>query len=451
MDVLEIYKKSKKVHFVGIGGVSMSALAKHALMDGKIISGSDIANSVAIRQLIEKGVTVYNVHDENNLDNVDAVVVTSAIKDDNSEIVFAKRKGLPIIKRSELLNALMKGYKKRVAVSGCHGKTTTTAMIGEILKEANLFPTVFLGGEYGKDENLCIGKGEFVVAEACEYKKNLLDIESDISVVLNVGNDHMDCYSDMNDLVSTFRQFTQAGVSVMNGDDEYFDSICGVSTISFGINSCANYKAERLKNNEKGYSFTVYAYSRKRERINLKIKGKHNVYNALASYAVCDLLGVPSFVIKKSLEKFSGVKRRNEYIGKINSARVFADYAHHPKEIQSTMDIYAEHGKKLVVVFQPHTYSRTKNLMKDFVQTLKDIDKLYVLDTYSAREEFDNEGSAKTLSENVNASGGKSVFVKDETELKEVLKDDLNESVEVILFLGAGDIYDISKSIVGAE
>lgn len=446
MDVLEIYKNSNKVHFVGIGGVSMSSLAEYAVNNGKSVSGSDIGESSKIEKLIKKGATVYNFHHKNNVSGANLVVVSSAIREDNPEIVFAKEKGLPIIKRSELLNAFMKEYRKRVAVSGCHGKTTTTAMIGEILKEAKHYPTVFLGGEYGKEENLCIGKSDVVVAEACEYKRNLLDISADISVVLNVDNDHMDCYESMSDLVDTFRRFAQNGLSVINKDDKYFDSLCGVSTISFGINSFANYKAERLKNKENGYSFTVYAYSRKAERINLKIKGKHNVYNALASYAVCDLLGVPSFTIKKALENFTGVKRRNEYIGKIQNAKVFADYAHHPKEIQSILDVYAIKGEEVAVVFQPHTYSRTKNLMSDFVDTLKKVDKLYILDTYSAREDYDSEGSAKALSENINYSGGKSVFVKNEEELKTKLKYIAKET-NVFLFLGAGDVYDICKSI----
>ena len=437
-----------KVHFIGAGGISMSGLIKHLVSLGKTVSGSDLCKNSITEQLESIGVKMYYKHSAENVKDADAVVYTSAIADDNAELIQAKNLGVPLIKRSQLLGAIIGRFNKSVAVSGSHGKTTATAMIANVLNTAKKSPTVFLGGEYKDYGNYLKGDQNFVVAEACEFKKNFLDIKADVSVVLNIDTDHLDCYKGIKDMTASFRAFVGNSLAVINADDKNSRGIFNSTTVTFGIEKLATYMAKKIKFTEKGYSFTAYAHGLPLGRINLNIAGRHNIYNALACLAACDLLGVPFKYVKEGVESFCGVKRRNEYLGDFNGLKTYADYAHHPKELSATLKTFSENESSFITVFQPHTYSRTEILIDDFVSVLKDCTPLIIYKTYAARERYKKIGSAKYLFEKIKECSGDNVYYADTPESLKIIIENLKSDYKTAVFLGAGDIYDIVKSFL---
>ena len=440
--------KYKKIHFIGVCGVSMSGLALHLNSLGFKVSGSDISNNLTLKRLKNKGILTFNKHSPSNLEGVDLVVYSSAIDENNPEIVEAKKQNIPLLKRSQLLGQILSTYKNSIAVSGCHGKTTTTAMINLALEFNNLDPTVFIGGNYKKMGNYKKGSSSFAVVEACEFKKNFLDLSPKYAVVLNIDNDHLDCYKNMQEIKNTFSSFIDGAISIINIDDCYAKDILNFTTLTFGINNKACFMAKKLKFNGRGYSFSVYAYSTYLGRVKLKVLGKHNVYNALATIALTETLKLPFLKTKLALESFSGVERRNQFLGSLQGCDFYADYAHHPKEINSTLSAFNSLNKPYGVVFQPHTYSRTKYLMEEFILALKGVKDLIIYKTFPAREKFDKEGCAKTLYHNLKESGKETVYyANDIKELKNALIK-LKEKYKIIVFLGAGDIYDIAKKLL---
>ncbi len=448
MEKEKIMQNYKKFHFIGACGVSMSGLVKHLLLHGKAVTGSDNHAENGASVLNDYGAKIYGVHSAKNVKKKDVVVFSSAIKADNPELLYALKHKIPTIKRSELLGEILTEFKTSVAISGSHGKTTSTAMIANVLIDAKKDPTVFLGGDDYSFGNYRNGAKEVAVAEACEYKKNFLDIKPNISVVLNIDNDHMDAYKNMTEMLNAFTEFTKNTISVINADDVLAAKIFNSTTVTFGIENKATYMAKNLRFNNTGYSFSAYAFGRKVGTIKLKVAGKHNVYNALCAFAVGDIMKIPFFIIKSALEKFNGVKRRNEYIGEFYGLKCYADYAHHPKEIEATLTAFSENGEDYVTIFQPHTYSRTKLLMAEFVDVLKDKEPLIILETYSAREEFDENGSAKTLFNKIcEVKGENCQYVQTEQSLKETVKS-LASRYKRVIFLGAGDVYEKAKNIL---
>lgn len=432
------------IHFVGIGGVSMSGLAKHLHMCGYEVSGSDRTPSETLKDLAKFGVKVSCGHSQINVENNNLTVYSSAISNDNPELKKSKEREIECVKRSVLLGQILNNYSKSVAISGSHGKTTATAMIARILIKAGKDPTVFLGGEDKLFGNYKHGDSEYAVAEACEYKKSFLDIKPKIAVVLNVDNDHLDSYADMNDLVNSFKAFVGDNLAVINADDKYADRIANCTTITFGIQEVATYYATKIKKTNEGYSFYANAYSKPCGRINLAIKGEHNVYNALCAFAVADLLGVSFDIIKSALEEFTGVKKRNEFLGKAYERSWYADYAHHPREVFATLKAFSEEDGDFLTIFQPHTYSRTRLLLKDFVNAFTLCENLIIFKTYPAREKYDKKGSAKTLAEEISKAGVcKCLYAHTTTQLFDLIKEE--KTSKRILVLGAGDLYDIVK------
>ncbi len=425
----------------------MSGLAVYLKERGFLVSGSDANPSDRLKGLADTGIKVASKHSSLLVNGVDAVVYNSAISANNPELLKAKCKNIPLIKRSELLGEILAEYKKSVAVSGSHGKTTATAMIAQILICAGVNPTVFLGGESIAFGNYRSGGKEIAVAEACEYKRNFLDLIPTIAVVLNIDKDHMDSYKDMNDLSNAFREFAKNSVAVINADDTYGKNIENQSVITYGINGNATFTAGKIKYNGKGYSFTAYAYGRALGRINLSVIGKHNVYNALAGIAVCDLLGVNFKQIKKGLESFNGVKRRSEFLGCLLDKKCYADYAHHPAEISATLNAFNDSGKDYAVVFQPHTYSRTEKLMPEFISALSRIENLIIYKTYPAREKYCKVGSESALYDNLKKVNDGVKLAMSERELTQSLEQ-FGQSVKRIIFMGAGDIYEIAVDIL---
>ncbi len=428
----------------------MSGLAKLLSKRGYEVSGSDRQASSTTRELEKRGIKVYYSHSSNNIDGVDLVVYSSAIGEDNPELSFAKENNKLIVKRSELLGEILSSYKRSIAISGCHGKTTSTAMLAHIMTCARVSPTVFLGGEYGDYGNFLDGNGDLAIAEACEYKKSFLDIKPKISVVLNIDNDHLDSYDGMKDLVFSFRKFVGENLAVINADDRYANEISNCTTVTFGVKNVATYYAKEVVETPKGVSFTAYAYAKPCGKINLKLNGIHNVYNALSAFATADVLGVPFSFIKKGLESFNGVKRRNEYLGNIKGLECFADYAHHPSEIKATLSAFKSCGDDFITVFQPHTYSRTKILMNDFIEAFSGLNNLIIYKTFPARENFDIKGSAKTLYGQILKNGQVCEYAHTQTELFKQITRFSAENKRVV-FLGAGDIYDLAKKLIAKK
>lgn len=436
----------RKFYFIGIGGVSMSALAKYLLARGLEVSGSDMAAGERTEELISLGVRVFVGSDAENpcLSEADEVVYTSAVSDDNAELSAARRAGKLVRKRSELLGEICGDFSHVVAVAGSHGKTTCTAMCAHVLKETGVRFAAHIGGEDCEFGNFYMNGSDFFVTEACEYKKNLLDIRSDRAILLNIDRDHMECYRDLDELVETFRNYCEgAELAFVCADDERCRNLGDFST--FGIDAAdADYRAVDLRQTGERYSFTVAEYGKALCRIRLNAAGRCNVYNALAAFAAMRGYGFDEREIVRGLETFTAVKRRFECIGSYGGASFICDYAHHPREIAATIATAEEMCRgRLYAVFQPHTYSRTKLLMEDFVKALRPVKNLMIYKTYPAREYFDEAGSAKTLARNV----GNCLYAESVRELRTWLKATLQPG-DIALFLGAGDIYYAARYLL---
>ncbi len=433
-------------HFLGVGGVSMSALAKYMIAKGKTVSGSDIADSPSISELRSLGAKVGIGKNVFNPPFPDVAVYSSAIRESNREFIALKNSRALLAKRSQLLGEIMSTYSTSIGISGSHGKTTATAMLSDALVLASLSPTVFLGGENKKFGNFLLGSGEVCLAEVCEYKKNMLDISPKIAVVLNIDNDHLDSYRDMDDMTECFSEYVGGGIALINADDGGCCKISHSATVTFGINNKSTYSASGIREEGGKYAFTARAYGRKLGRIKLSVFGKHNIYNALVTVAVCDMLKIPFFYAKRALENFKGVGRRMEEAGSVNGCKIICDYAHHPSEIRATVS--SVKGDRAFTVFQPHTYSRTERLMEEFILALKGEKNLVIYKTYPARENYSESGDGKTLYENIVFSGKTNCYYADTPEklgeyLERFAKKDTNG-----LVLGAGDIYAIVKNIL---
>lgn len=438
-------KGVKKVYFIGIGGISMSALAKFLSTQGYTICGSDAQKSEETDNLAFYGVKVYIGTDSERIElhNADLVVYTDAIGENHEERRLAVRLQKRMLSRGELLAALCGVFSKVTAIAGSHGKTTCTSMCAHILQSVGVPFTAHIGGEDSVLGNFYSTGKEYLVTEACEYKRNMLKLKADVAVLLNIDCDHMECYRDERDLCDCFAQYCNgAKTAFVCADDRRCETLGDFST--FGIqNVLADYRAVDLRTVNEQYSFTVEEYGKALCRIKLQAVGKCNIYNALAAFAAMRSYGFNEREIKRGIETFRAVKRRFERIGTYCGASCICDYAHHPREIASTLATASGICKgRLFVVFQPHTYSRTKLLMKEFVQALRSVKNLMIYKTYPAREKYDEEGSARTLSERVGSLYAENVFV-----LKTWLKKTVREG-DIVLFLGAGDIYYAAQYLI---
>ncbi|PWM74574.1 MAG: UDP-N-acetylmuramate--L-alanine ligase [Bacillota bacterium] len=431
-----ILSETEKLHFIGAGGIGMSALAQYALACGKKVSGSDCAANEQVKKLSALGVKIALGHERGNARGADAVVYTSAVADDNPELQFARDNGKLILKRAEFLRCVEQAHRLSVAVSGCHGKTTTTAMLAHMYLCANKSATCMIGGEDLTLGNFTYGEDVFLT-EACEYKRNFLYLTPDVAVVLNIDNDHLDCYKNMDELIAAYREFAGNGIAVVNADDENAMRAAGQNSVSFGIKNPAMYGAENIKKDAHNrYSFTFTEYGMKKERVNLNVAGLHNVYNALAAVAAARNSGLTAAEAARGAEHFKGVKRRNEVIGEIAGVKIVADYAHHPKEIAGALSA----AKKPLVVFQPHTYSRTRLLMEDFCAALEGF-SVVVYPTYAAREQYDFAGSAYALCSALKERGADAAYAENVGRLMAKIEERAADFSEIYL-LGAGDLYD---------
>lgn len=444
----------KNVHFIGIGGISMSALAEILLSKGYKISGSDLTDSNLLKKLADKGAVIHIGHHSKYAKDADLVVYTAAVKHDNPEMQYAIDKNIPILQRAELLGQIMQTYPLAIGIAGSHGKTTATSMLAMSMVKAGLDPTVLVGGELNDiGGNVRIGKSQCFITEACEYVGSFLSFYPNIAVILNIDLDHLDYFRDIDHIYETFLKFAKIvpddGYVVGFVDDPLVAKLLGevnCKTICFGYSQEADLYAESIdSNNEACYSFNVIYKNQCMGRFDLQVPGKHNINNALASIATIIAVGVHPDKIREALYQYKGTKRRFEYKGSRNGVEVIDDYAHHPAEISATLSIARSlQYKKLWCVFQPHTYTRTKKLFNEFVAALKDVDSVIVTDIYSAREKDTHEIHSKDLSDAISKNGGNCIYISDFDEIVSHLKTHTQPG-DLVLTMGAGDVHEVGE------
>lgn len=438
----------KRIHLVGIGGSGMSGIARILKEMGKDITGSDLNSSEVTSRLESIGITVFNGHSSANLDKeTDLVVFSSAIPQTNPEVKKASRLGIPVMKRGEMLACLVNSCQG-IAIAGAHGKTTTTSMIAMILEECGMDPSFIIGGELQETSlGAKLGDGEYFVAEADESDASFLQLNPFVAVVTNVEDDHLDFYHSIDRLREAFRQFVSqvktGGFAMLFHDDPFLYSLRDQFRylIYYGTSPEADYYFTDLTKNGWGSSFAVFHHEKCLGRMELSIPGHHNVLNALAATAVGNELGIPFEVMKKTLIRFKGAKRRLQLLGEVGGIVLIDDYAHHPTEVAATIGAARQfHDGRLTVVFQPHRYSRTKLLREHFGGAFKGVDQLIVTDIYSAGEQPIPGINGDTICQSARRQGCNAIYIPEKDMVIEYL---LRESRpgDVILFMGAGDIW----------
>lgn len=449
---------NKKVHFIGIGGISMSGIAEILLSKGYKVSGSDRSFSPLTDKLKSLGAEIYIGHSSDNIKNVDLIVYTAAIPESNPELQLAKSASIPLMDRAEFLGCIMSEYKRGISVSGTHGKTTVTSMISTMLLHANLDPTIMVGGVLDAiDGNVKIGNSDYFVTEACEYKRSFLKFKPNIGIILNIDADHLDYYKDIEEIEDTFFDFTKLipsdGLLIGCADDERVKNVSKKATCSkvlYGIDN-GDIKASNLEFSENGLpSFDVYNKGTFVDRFSLSVPGRHNVLNSLSAIALGLFLDLDAKSIKEGLFKFYGTHRRFEKKGFKNGIEVVDDYAHHPVEIKATIEAVRNYPHENVYfVFQPHTYTRTITLFDEFVDSFDGLENLILTDIYAAREQDTGIVSSKMLSDAINQKGTKCIYLKDFNDISNHLKSNLKKG-DLLVTMGAGDVYKIGEDFLNS-
>lgn len=447
------------VHFIGIGGISMSGLAELLLDRGFRISGSDNKETELTKLLSSKGMQIfYGQSAENIIPGIDLVVYTAAIHESNPEFAAAMEAGLPIIPRAELLGQIMDNYENSIAIAGTHGKTTTTSMISSILLAADADPTITVGGMLPAiGGNLRIGSSPNFVCEACEYTNSFLHFHPKYNLILNIEEDHMDFFKDIDDIRHSFRLFAENthedGALIISSDiDNYKDLTkdlpCNIYT--FALNGGGNYTAADIVYNDHGCAtFNVFAFGAELGSITLSVPGEHNILNAVAAIGCCDQMSIPFKAMKEGLESFGGAQRRFQYKGTVDGVTIIDDYSHHPTEIRAALK--AAHNyphERLVVVFQPHTYSRTKAFLHDFAEALSLADIVVLADIYAAREKNTYGISSKDILALIKEKGTECYYFPSFEEIEKfLLKKCING--DLLITMGAGNVVDIGEHLLG--
>lgn len=444
------------IHFIGIGGISMSGLAQVMLEKGFRVTGSDRAKSHITDKLEALGATVFEGHDAKNVNGADLIVYTAAVHGDNPEIQQAVRGHIRLIDRAECLGAVMLEYKNAVGVAGTHGKTTTTSMLAHALLGCGLDPTISLGGELDLiGGNIRTGSGDLFVTEACEYTNSFLKFFPTIALITNIEEDHLDFFKDIEDIIESFRKFAMLtkdkGYVVALGSDENIKKALagtGLDIRTYGEGEGYDYCAENISYKAGFPSFDVTFGGDTLCSIALNVPGGHNILNATAAIAVCHLLGADIEKAARGLEQFHGTHRRFERKGEMNGAVVIDDYAHHPTEIAATIKAASRFEyNKLWCVFQPHTYSRTRTLWDGFVHAFEGVDELILADIYAAREMPDGITTSEKLMRDIAESGINARYAPTFAEIEEILRAEVSEG-DIVLTMGAGDVVKIGEDIV---
>ncbi|MBI4838897.1 MAG: UDP-N-acetylmuramate--L-alanine ligase [Nitrospirae bacterium] len=455
-----MWKKFETVHFVGIGGIGMSGIAEVLKNLGYEVRGSDVKESENIRRLRSLGLDIAIGHKAENVSGAHVVVVSSAVSQDNPEVVSAKKQSIPVIPRAEMLAEVAR-LKQSVLIAGAHGKTTTTSLIASVLAAGGLDPTVVIGGKLkGIGSNAKLGQGEFLVAEADESDGSFLKLSPTIAVVTNIDKEHMDFFKNMDELKSAFLSFINKvpfyGVSILCSDNEYIREILpGVqrSCRTYGINEQADFTGRNIKMEGLRAKFEAVFRGVSLGSCTVPLPGLHSICNSLAAIAVASELGLEMNKVRESLENFSGVQRRFEFKGEASGIRVFDDYGHHPTEIMATLRAakgaisQTPNSGRLVVLFQPHRYTRTRDMLNEFYRAFKDADKAVLMDIYAAGEKPLNGINSEILFKGIKAAGSDIEYIKDRAKIAGYLASMLKAG-DMLLTLGAGDVWKIGEEFL---
>lgn len=458
MPNIERLKKYNKIHMVGIGGVSMSGIAEILVNWGFTVTGSNNVENENTKKLEKAGIKVFIGHNAENVVGSDVVVHTAAVKDDNIELKTAKNLGIPTIERADFLGEITRCFSDTITIAGTHGKSTTTSMVSLCFLEANQDPSIQVGADLSQiDGNYKVGNSEHFIIESCEYVESFLKFSPKSEIILNIDNDHLDYFKTFENVKNAFVKYVKLlpndGVLVVNGDDKnclYLPQYTHAKALTYGItNKNVDFFAVNIVFDNDGFpEFDVYSHDKFYERIKLHIPGMHNVLNALGCIALCNEYGLSSTDIKNGLSKFTGVGRRFEFKGKVNNASVYDDYGHHPTEIVATAKaLMNKKYNQSWVVFQPHTYSRTKLLMDDFAKALLNFDNIILLDIYAARENNTYNVSSEDLANKIKTLGKNALFIKDFDECVSYLKSHVHEN-DIIITQGAGTVTEIGGKLI---
>lgn len=451
------YNRPVHVHFIGIGGISMSGLAAVLLEERFTVSGSDTKESSLTDWLEGKGASiVYRQSASNITDGIDVVVYTAAIHPDNPEFAAAREKGIPMLSRAELLGQLMRNYEISAAVAGTHGKTTTTSMLAHLMMAGELDPTISVGGILPSiGGNIRIGSSEVFLTEACEYTNSFLSLSPKIGIILNIEADHLDFFKDLDDIRHSFRLFAEkipADGTLIIGDRiqnlDYITAGLPCRVVTFGYDSGDYHAADIAYDENDSASFTLIKNNVPAGRYRLSVPGEHNVSNAAAALAAGDLLGIPYEKMAAGLADFKGTDRRFQKKGEVSGITIVDDYAHHPTEIEATLRTAAKYpGNTTWCVFQPHTYSRTKSLLNEFVEALSLADKIVLADIYAAREANDPEISSSMLYEKLVSRGKDAWYFPSFKEIEAFLMENCTPG-DLVITMGAGDIVTVGEDLL---
>ena len=448
----------KHIHMIGIGGVSMSGIAEILAHFGFTVTGSDRSDSEIIRKLISKGISVQIGHDLNNSRKANLVVYTAAVKQDDPELVQAHKFNIPTMERADFLGQITKLYKDTICVSGTHGKTTTTSMVSLCFLKAGFNPTIQVGAILKQiDGNNYIGSKDYFIMEACEYVESFLKFYPKSEIILNIDNDHLDYFKTFDNIKNAFIKYVKLipkdGLLVINGDDINCLDLANVTKskfVTYGLNNQqVDFYAKNLVSDEDGfYQFDVYHKGEFYERFKLSVPGIHNVSNALACIALCDGYGVPKEAMQKALLSFTGADRRFDYVGKYKNITVYDDYAHHPTEILSLYNsVKNKKHHENWIIFQSHTYSRTKNLLDDFAKVLANFDHIIITDIYAARETNQFGISPEDLVSKIATHGKSATYISKFEDIASYIRKNAKDN-DIVLTVGAGTITQLGKLIV---
>ena len=456
------FSKPCHAHFIGIGGVSMSGLAEILKKEGFTVSGSDMKQSDTTRSLESNGIKVYIGQVASNItDDIDFVVYTAAIHPDNEEYVEVKNREIPMLTRAEFLGQVMDNYKYSVAVAGTHGKTTTTSMMAHIMLEAKTDPTISIGGHLEAiNGNIKVGSSDYFVTEACEYTNSYHEFKAYASIILNIDNDHLDFFKNIENIAASFATFAtktqDGGALIVNGDMKYRDQVIeavkdrNIKVITFGKEDGNKYQAKNIHLNELGQpTYTLYIDGEDQGEISLSVMGEHNAINSLSAIAASQYIGIDMDSIREGLKKCHSADRRFQYKGTTSKgATIIDDYAHHPTEISASLAVAKAVVKnKLWVAFQPHTYSRTKAHLEDFAKALSVSDHVLLADIYAAREKDDGSVSSKDLEKKLLELGCDAVYLGDFDSIEKYFEKN-SENNDMLITMGAGNIDSVGVELL---
>lgn len=447
-----------KIHFIGIGGISMSALAEICINKGYQVSGSDMNESYLLDKLRNQGAKIFIGHSKEHIsDDVDMVIYTAAVHEDNPEMIATKEKNKLTMNRAAFLGQIMREYKNSIAVSGTHGKTSTTSMLSTIFEYADLDPTILVGGNLSViGGNVKIGNSDHFITEACEYVDSFLNFNPKISIVLNIEEDHLDYFSGIDEIKASFNKFGKLlpknGYFIINGDDENTKDILydvKATIVKYGTNPSNDAVISNIEFDENGYGMFNLSFNGKDlGRFELSVPGIHNIYNASAAVLASYVSDIDLEVIRKNIKSYNGVGRRFEVKGSYNGALVVDDYAHHPTELKATLSAAKKLKKStLWCIFQPHTYTRTKSLLNEFAEAFYSADKVIITDIYAARENDPGGIHSKDLVEKLYQNHVDATYISNFEDITEYLRKHVQNN-DLVITAGAGPIFKVAEALV---